>query len=627
VLLRQRGHFLGAQSSAPNQDTHVNRAIDAHIVSGHINKEINTHAFDLVGIARPSGRTRHQLNAPGISTTTTTKETQMRNGTGVYGRISTDHQNPTSIEDQLRKCAQEAAKENLTINPELVFVDEAITGQAKGTVKRLGLQRLFDAWDAGLVDRVYADELCRLTRDEADGALLLRRVRETGVVLITNDGIDTRRKDWETMWMLKLAFAAAEVRQNSDRTSRTMEGLLERGGMIAAPPFGYRVDWALPERNPGHIGARWAIDPTQAEVVREMYWLRKGGLSVNRIAAMLNERGLPSPRAGRKGQPSFWRGATISRMLGNSVYRGEFLYQGSAYTRAKHRQRRSEPEIKAYSREQFRLVSDALWEACNPPPGERRLRGGVKHVLASFLQCGDCNSILSLKPNKSSMTLVCSGCEQAVKVKARTSYMGYTSAQAALLALRAVLSELMTGPVLAEFRSRLRARLDAPRSDEEARLRAEVHKHTVGQERLLRLAALDHIAQELVEAQLKVTGTELKRSQARLEQIERKNQALSKAEVERQLAVEVDPLLDRLLEGEPTPHEARATLRRLVPKFAFIARPQRGHSVFELSLAPGAYIAERLEGKTLDGELASYRVTVRASAKRPTVWEVDIDRL
>lgn len=142
----------------------------------------------------------------------------------------------------MRKCAQEAAKEGLTINPALVFVDEAISGQAKGSAKRFGLQRLFDAWGAGLVDRVYSDELCRLTRDEADGALLLRRVRETGVVLITNDGIDTRRKDWETVWMFKLAFAAAEVRQNADRTSRTMEGLLERGGMIAAPPYGYRVD-------------------------------------------------------------------------------------------------------------------------------------------------------------------------------------------------------------------------------------------------------------------------------------------------------------------------------------------------------------------------------------------------
>lgn len=551
----------------------------------------------------------------------------MRNGIAAYGRISTDQQNSTSIEDQLRKCAQEAAKENLTIDPALVFVDEAITGQAKGTAKRSGLRRLFDAWDAGLVDRVYADELCRLTRDEADGALLLKRVRETGVILITNDGIDTRRKDWETIWMLKLAFAAAEVRQNADRTSRTMEGLLERGGMIAAPPFGYRVDWSLPERKPGHFGARWAIDPTQAEVVREMYALRKSGLSVNRIAALLNERGLPSPRAGRKGQHSYWRGATISRMLGNSIYRGEFLYQGSAFTRAKHRQRRSEPEVKAYPREQFRLVSDELWEACNPPAGEPRIRGGVKHVLASFVRCGDCNSVLSLKPTKSSTSLVCPGCEQAVKVGVRTEYMGYTSAQAALLALRAVLGQLMTGPVLAEFRSRLRARLCAPKTDEEARLRAEVHQHKAGQQRLLRLAALDDIAQELVEEELKVIAAELKRARARLEQIERERREYSKPEVERQLAVEVDPLLDRLVDGEPTPHEARATLRRLVPRFAFVARPQRGHSVFELSLAPGAYVAERLEGTTLDRELVSYRVTVRASARRPTVWEVDIERL
>lgn len=36
-----------------------------------------------------------------------------------------------------------------------------------------------------------------------------------------------------------------------------------------------------------------------------MYALRRSGLSVNRIAALLNERGLPSPRVGRKGQRSY----------------------------------------------------------------------------------------------------------------------------------------------------------------------------------------------------------------------------------------------------------------------------------------------------------------------------------
>lgn len=545
-----------------------------------------------------------------------------------YARISTDQQNPTSLDDQLRKCAEAAAREQLTIDPELIFIDEAITGKAKGTAKRHGLRRLFDAWEAGAVDRVYADELCRLTRDEADGALLLRRVRETGVAVITNDGIDTRQRGWETIWMLKLVMANSEVQQTADRVSRTMEGLLQRGWMIAAPPFGYRVDWSLSERKPEHAGARWAIDEEQAELVREMYALRNAGLSVNRIAAGLNQRGIPSPRVGRDNQPSFWRGATISRMLANTIYRGTFVYQGSAFTRAKLRRCRQEPQLTEYPRPQFRLVSDALWEACNPPSDHRRVRGGVKHVLASFVECGDCGSTLSLKPaKKSSGSLVCPGCEQAVKVKARATFMGYTSAKAAMLSLRAVLAELMEGEVLAEFRQRLRARLAAPKTDEEDRLRAEVRKHTVANERLLRLTTNADIAQELVEAQLVAVGSQLKRAKTRLQQLERESRVLSRAEVERQLAVEVDPLLNRLLEGEPSPHEARAALRRLVPRFAFVARPQRGQSVFELSLAPGVYVAERSVGKTLDLELVRFRVEVRVGAARPAVWEVSLERL
>lgn len=542
-----------------------------------------------------------------------------------YGRFTTLAQRETSLEDQLLKCRQLAAKEHLEIDEDLVFTDSALGGTGQYTAKRKGYQGLLAAWDAGIVDIVFADELCRLVRDLVDGAMLLERVQKTGVHVVTADGVDTRIKGWELTWQLRLMIAQQEVQSTSDRTKRTMRGVLERGGMIAAPAYGYRLDWGPPEPGQRAKGARWAIDPVESVVVQEMYTMRKSGLSVNRIAAQLNARGIPPPRAHQaKGKP-FWRGASISRILGNSIYKGEFAYGGSAWTLHKQRKRRQKPEVTLFARPQFRLVSDELWAACNPPK-QARVRSGARHLLAGLMTCGDCGQLLTVKVSRTSTTLVCPCCEQAVKVGARAAYMGYSSAEAATRALRAVLRELVTGPFIAEFRRRLRERLEAPVDDEVARLLSQQRQLAGSYERLMQLMEDPSSVEALVKPRLTAVGNELKRVEAELARRNETDAKLSPAQVARQCAMDIQPLLDKLLDGEPSVDEARRVLKRLVPRFAFVMRPKRGISVFELELAPGACIADVTDGPQLDDERVRFEVTVTVGAQRPAVWEVSLRR-
>lgn len=543
-----------------------------------------------------------------------------------YARYSTDAQRETSLEDQLLKCRELATKEELTIDEALVFTDAALKGTSQHTAKRRGYQRLLAAWDAGLVDVVFADELSRLVRDLVDSSLLLQRVHNTGVHVVTADGIDTRVKGWELTWQLKMMIARQEVQSTSERTKRTMRGVLERGGMIAAPAYGYRLDWGPPEPGQRAKGARWAIDPVESAVVQEMYALRKSGMSVNRIAAQLNSRGTPPPRAHQaKGKP-FWRGASISRILRNSIYKGEFAYGGSAWTLHKRRQRRQEPEVTLYARPQFRLVSDELWAACNPST-QARVRSGARHLLAGLMTCGDCGQLLTVKVTRTSTTLVCPCCEQAVKVGARAAYMGYSSAEAATRALRAVLSELATGPFIAEFRRRLRVRLEAPVDGEVARLLSQQRQLAGSYERLTRLMEDPSTVEALVKPRITAVGNELKRVEAELARRNETDAKLSPAQVARQCAMDIQPLLEKVLDGEPSVDEARRVLKRLVPRFAFVMRPKRGSSVFELELAPGACIADATDGPQLDDERVGFEVTVTVGPHRPAVWEVSLRRL
>ncbi|MFO1340615.1 MAG: recombinase family protein [Burkholderiaceae bacterium] len=543
-----------------------------------------------------------------------------------YGRFSNETQRETSLDDQLLKCRELAGKEKLDIDEALVFTDSALKGTSQHTAKRKGYQRLLAAWDAGLVDIVFADELCRLVRDLVEGSMLLERVRSTGVHVVTADGIDTRVKGWDLQWQLRLMMARQEVQSTSDRTKRTMRGVLERGGMIAAPAYGYRLDWSPLEPGQKPNGARWAIDPVESALVQEMYALRKSGLSVNRIAAQLNGRGTPPPRAHQaKGKP-FWRGASVARILANSIYRGEFAYGGSAWTLHKQRKRRQKPDVTLFARPQFRLVSDELWAACNPPKRER-VRSGARHLLAGLMTCGDCSQLLTIKVSRTSTTLVCPCCEQAVKVGARDAYMGYSSAEAGTRALRAVVAELVTGPFIAQFRQRLRERLDAPADDEMAKLLSQQRQLAGSYERLMQLMEDPSSVPDLVRPRLASVGNELKRVEAELARRNEQSVRLSPAQVGRQSALDIRPLLDRVLDGEPSVDEARRVLKRLVPRFSFVRRPKKGTSVFELELVPGACIADAAEGPQLDDERVRFEVTVSVGAQRPAVWQVSLKRL
>ncbi len=544
----------------------------------------------------------------------------------IYARYSTDSQQASSIEDQVRKCKERAEKDGVTVDSGYVFIDEAVSGGSAAMKKRHGYQRLMDAWDAGHIDRVYADEVSRLTRNEHDGTALLEKVRKTGVHVVTNDGIDSRNKGWEVLLLMKLAMANQEVVNTSARTSRSMEGLLLRGFMISPPAFGYCLDEARFAPGVESEGARWAIHPENASLVVEMYERRKAGWSVNKIAKDLNARGIPSPRVGRGGRKSHWRGATIHRLLHNTIYRGVFSYQGSGHTRAKLARRRETPNVVEYPREQYRLVSDELWGACNRPP-RPRMRHGVMHVLAGFVQCGDCSALLSRRPTNTGASLNCPQCDQNVRVGGQESCLGYTSEKAAMLALQRALSELVQGDVLTEFRSRLKARLEAPKSDEEVKLKAEVERLRAAADRLMRLMRNPDVDEARVAEQLGCIDQERKQAEAKLKVLEREQQSFSPANVRRQMAMDIAPLLVGLVEGEPTVFEARATLQRLIPSFRYVARPAKGHSVFELTFAPGVFLADATAGAVEDSQPASFRVSVSVGAKRPVEWKVELVRL
>lgn len=542
-----------------------------------------------------------------------------------YGRYSDSAQKETSIDDQIREIKKLAQREGLTIPDDMIFADYAVKGTS--TVGRAGFRKLMDAWDAGLLDILFVDEMSRLARDLATGGELIAKVEKTGVIIISGDGLDTRRKDWQMSWSFKLVQASQEVRNIAPRVRRGMEGQLDRGFMIACPPVGYTKAKVVNKKTK-QSGTGWFIDDTSAAIVREIFYMRFSGASLGSIALALNERRIIPPRLTRDGKAGYWRPASISRVLSNTIYRGIFQWNGSAFSRAKAQRERRALEVTEYPFPELRLVDDAVWYACNPTDRKRRINGGGKHVFSGLVRCGNCDGYLSVGGGPVHFSLYCAECEQAKRVGRLTAWMGYTSLSAAQQALYHALELLFTGDIIEEFRSRLRARLTEGPIAELVQLKEEIQQLKAASDRAQRLLSMPDIDETLFVGEARRISEDHRRTTVKLEQLEKQNVKVTPEVIEQQCLVEPLRLLAEMLNSERSAenYKIRATLKRLLHRFAFVARPAKNVSVFEISFIPGALTAELTNTVQVENEQVTFVVTSRTSAKRPVVWEVEVKR-
>lgn len=175
---------------------------------------------------------------------------------------------------------------------------------------------------------------------------------------------------------------------------RSVLGHKRREGQYIAPfaLYGYRKD----PQDPHHL----LVDPEAAAVVRRIFALYCQGNGATRIARLLDEEGVPSPTAYRRGQGASlaepWSRATIYQMLGNGTYAGN-LEQG------RHRKvSYKSKKVVSLPREQWIVVPHTHEAIIDPPvfaQVQRMLRlkargrpGGNVHPLAGLVVCGLCGS-------------------------------------------------------------------------------------------------------------------------------------------------------------------------------------------------------------------------------------------
>ncbi len=548
----------------------------------------------------------------------------------LYARYSLDLQRPTSIDDQVRMCREVAQRFGMKVDDDLIFYDEAVSGQSHKTHKRSAYQQLRELVRAGKIDVLICDQQCRLARSARESLDFLAELHEHKVRLLTADGFDSEQPSAKLIFGMKSVFSEFFIDETKHRVSRTMLGEFERGAMVTAIPYGYAIDQA---RSTAEGRCCWCVNDDEAAVVREIFARRKDGMSLQEIAAVLNSRGVPTPRQTSDGKRLYWRGSAIWRIFGNPMYKG--LYQVNfGCTKGQERSvERIMPELV--------LVSPADWDAVqsmgkrSPSAGEstvishlgqKRTYGSGKHAFAGVFRCGTCGVYLSFHPPRgnSAGTLHCIQCEHASREGQPGRHPIYLSVKGLRVMMRWLLQKILSTEVIEAYRERLKAKLAGGQEQSLMDARARLHKAEAARQRLARLLKDIDGDDSVLEREYFQVKEEALRLQHDVSDLEQRAELVNAEAMRRQLEIPLDTVVDAFLSDDHAPERTRVVLNRVFPSIVLRAKTGRYEVVFEIHALPGALLAEASDTALLvDGHEVLW-VRLRTSGSRYPDWSVEL---
>ena len=279
----------------------------------------------------------------------------------IYARYSSANQRDCSIEQQVAKCRELAARLGVTVTE--VYADHAISGK---TDNRPNFQRMMKDADKGLFDLVLAWKSNRMGRNMLQAMTNEERLNDNGIrtVYAEEDFDDTAAGRFALRNMMNVnQFYSENMAEDITR------GLMDNAAKCLSNgslPLGYKPG---PDR-------KIVLDEAEAAIVQEIFTRVSCYEPFIDIANDLNRRGVKTKKGAEWGRSSFH---TICR---NERYRGIYIYRDV-------RVEGGVPRI--ISDELFYKVQEVLKMKKNPQ-GRRKRSGYEQYLLTGKLYCGHCGS-------------------------------------------------------------------------------------------------------------------------------------------------------------------------------------------------------------------------------------------
>ena len=206
----------------------------------------------------------------------------------LYARFSTERQTDASIQGQFRNCEAYCEREGWTIVDR--YGDEAISGRK---TDRPGYQRMLADAEAGRFDVLVVDDLSRLSRDEIETKLTVRRFQFRGLRIVgISDGYDSAAKGAKVHAGVRGLINDIYIDDLREKTHRGLAGKALQGFNTGGRCYGYRH---LPIEDPSkldeHVYALFR--PRSEDVLRRRLNLMRGNRYLCRLP---QQRERPSRR-------------------------------------------------------------------------------------------------------------------------------------------------------------------------------------------------------------------------------------------------------------------------------------------------------------------------------------------
>jgi len=342
----------------------------------------------------------------------------------IYARYSSENQSDKSIDDQVRVCKKYAEANDMIIKDEHIYVDEAISGSV---INRPGLQAIEKAAENKEIDIVIVDDLSRLSRSNHQMLTLVLRFNYYQVKIASvSDGIVTDDDNAKLGIHVRGLINELYLDDLKKKTMRGLEGQKLRGFSAGEAVYGYKThpvgELKLNKKGqPKYDGMVHRIAPEEADIVRRIYRKFTDGKSISKIVANLNSDKIHT----KKGYSGGWNTSTVSRILKNERYIGQWTWRQSKNVRDPmtgkiKKVMRSKKEQMSIYREDLVIINKETWEKAQQRwvslegtyPIKKNRNTNIKqksyihanptHLLTGLMRCKACGGPMVLISGKGS---------------------------------------------------------------------------------------------------------------------------------------------------------------------------------------------------------------------------------
>jgi site-specific DNA recombinase len=283
------------------------------------------------------------------------------NRCAVYARISTDKQSPSSPADQERNCREFAQPKSWHVLDEHIYIDEGLSGVGSD---RPAFQRLLKAAysPARPFDTILVDDTSRFSRSLPEAMSIVENLRFHGLrVIFVSQGIDTHSEQADVQMTVHGLVDSLYVKELAKKTHRGIEGRVLRGLHSGGRCYGYSTVPAGEGKS-----KRLVINEQEAAVVKRIFEMSAEGVSLKKIAKVLNHECIQPPRS-RSGSPNTWCPTAIRAMLKRELYKGERIWNKSEFrkvpgTNKRRSKPRPENQWRRIRQRELAIVPEELWQ-------------------------------------------------------------------------------------------------------------------------------------------------------------------------------------------------------------------------------------------------------------------------